>query len=241
MKIYHFNEITSTNDYAKDLLENEECVVVTADYQTAGRGRNNKQWLGNKAENLYFSIGVRHSISPPMEMIVLYQSLGCIAVYNVISNLVPITQIKLKYPNDVYAMHDGMYKKLCGVLAEHSFSGSNCNKSVIGIGINVLQENFAEDMKNRPVSLAMLGSQIKTEDLAESLAKECFRLLRLHHIDLHAKWAELLDIIGKEITVIGKEGIWVGKELMDDGRFLVEKNGEELIIDNGDSIRYSFE
>ena len=55
MKTIHFETIDSTNTYLKENYEKlDNFTFVSADFQSAGRGRNNRNWKSEKGENLLF-------------------------------------------------------------------------------------------------------------------------------------------------------------------------------------------
>lgn len=243
MKHFHFREISSTNDYASELLEKEDTVVVTADYQISGRGRNNHTWFGSYGTNVYFSYGKRHSENLPIEELIKYQIAGCLASNNVLEKATNSNIFRLKYPNDVYALHETKYSKISGIIVEHTFSGSQCTKSIIGIGINILQESFGSMVANDPISLKMLGFDLTPNELIEPLIDEVSKQLTFSPEAISAEWQNKLNIVGKEIEILGKSGKWKAKRILEDSRLLLVSidTNDEIIIDNADSIRYTLE
>lgn len=240
MKHYHFEEVTSTNDVAKELLETESFVVVTADFQSKGRGRNNHSWVGISKANLYYSIGRSYDSPPDDDDIVALQIIGSLAVINTLSKLTFENIYRMKYPNDVLVKYINGYGKIAGILVEHTFSGSSCTKSVLGIGINVAQEDFPELIANNPVSLKMLGFDITSELLREELTRELLSLLAEPTSKIFSLWKQQLDILGKEVAVLGKTGRYTAENILEDGRLVLfnHDTNDTIIIDNGDSVRY---
>ncbi len=243
MKHHHFSEVGSTNDYASELLNREDEIAVTADYQTQGRGRNNHVWLGSFGDNLYLSYGRKHKSNLDMDGVVSYQLIGCLAAYHVLKGFANPTKFKMKYPNDIYAYYKDNYCKIAGILVEHTFLGSTCSKSVIGIGINVQQTNFELFDSNSPVSLKMLGYDIMPKELVAPLLSSLKSLLKEPSEIIYQKWAKLLNIIGKEVKILNSRGAWIAKEILPDLRLLIEdvNSGKTMIIDNSESIRYDLD
>ena len=240
MKHFHFAEITSTNDYAKDLLASNDVVFVTCDYQTGGRGRNQKVWLGDYGNNLYFSVGIKHQTPPDIELISAYQGLGCLAVMRCLQAKLPIIEFALKYPNDVMAKMDGAYKKICGVLIEHSFLGSACESTIIGAGVNVNQTKFPELPGINPVSMKQLGGEFDLTSLTKDMIATFRALLKLDLEQIHLLWEKELNISGREITLVSDQSKWIADGILTDGRLMLHSpdGAKQKIIDNGDSIRY---
>ncbi len=243
VKHYHFNEIGSTNDYATELLDKEDTVIVTADFQTQGRGRNNHSWHGNHSDNIYFSFGERHFSNITQSELIKYQFVGCLAAQNVLNSVTKTDMFRLKYPNDVYAITAGGSQKIAGILVEHTFSGSVCTKSVIGIGININQTSFLEVLENNPTSLKILGYNQDLIAITQGLTESIIKLNSLTEDKIFSMWKENLNIIGKHIIVSNRPGEWQAKRILNDGRLLLCNlaAGEELIIDNADSIRYEIQ
>ena len=240
MKHYHFKEVSSTNDYASELLDKDDELIVTADFQTNGRGRNNHSWFGSFGNNVYFSYGIKHKEPPDTDMLISYQLIGCLAAFNVLSLKAKNIDFRLKYPNDVYAKFGGIYSKIAGILVEHTFAVNYCSKSIVGIGINVLQDKFDSVVENNPVSLKMLGQDFHPSELSEPLAIEIQYLQKLPANKIFEEWERKIAITGKNVAVSGKSGLWKAIGILPDARLLLQNHisKEEIIVDNSDSIRY---
>lgn len=133
------NVIGSTNQYIKEkFTELENGHACLAEAQTAGRGRHGRKWVSPYGSSLYLSMYWNFSGG--------YAALGGlslvvgVAVAKALS-LSGVDGIKLKWPNDIYALG----KKLAGVLIEvEGQIGVGC-QTVVGIGLNVsLPKNVAE-------------------------------------------------------------------------------------------------
>lgn len=244
MKRYHYRTITSTNDAAKDLLTKDSPVFVTADYQSCGKGRNSKNWYGNPGENIYCSLGISIDRQMPVEEMAVYQAIGTLAAKHALTEVTGSRMFILKYPNDIMARcPDGKFRKICGVLAENGFIGSLCTYSIIGIGINVKQTVFVEEISNSATSLKLLSFNVSINLLTDLLEKYLEDLLKLSYNAIFGIWRDELNIEGKEITITDVNGIWIVDKMLDDGRLLALNvdSQQPRIIDNGNSIRYSLE
>jgi BirA family biotin operon repressor/biotin-[acetyl-CoA-carboxylase] ligase len=149
-KIFCFDLIDSTNLKAKQFLQEgvDEGSVVIADEQTAGRGRLNRSWISEGKKNLTFSLIIRPPIS--------HEKIGVISIYaglSVMETLKHFAELQpdCKWPNDVY--HHG--KKICGILSEAVFENNRLAGIVIGIGLNINQTNFPEEIKSKAMSLSV--------------------------------------------------------------------------------------
>ncbi len=243
MKHYHFGEISSTNDYIGHLLQIEDEVVVTAEFQTKGRGRNEKNWFGEYRSNLYYSYGRKHKDEVNYEELVSYQFVGCLAVLELLEEIAPNVAFRLKYPNDVYAKTPNGWKKISGVLVEHSFSGERCDSSIIGIGINVNQREFPIAEGINPTSLSLLGIDTEPEKLIEPLSNNIKKYLSFSSDVIFEKWSGKLTVFDKIIIVSNKSGLWLATKLFPNGQLELQSidTGEKIIVDNSDSVRYELD
>lgn len=129
-------------------------LLISADYQTAGRGQGKNTWESEDKQNLLFAF----RFFPTQIMAVhQYKLLECISVA-VAEALEKYTRTKvaIKWPNDIYCGD----KKICGILIEHDICGAYLSETRCGIGINVNQAVFKSDAPN-PVSLRqLLGKEV---------------------------------------------------------------------------------
>ncbi|WP_354585510.1 biotin--[acetyl-CoA-carboxylase] ligase [Hymenobacter sp. UYCo722] len=132
----------STNSEAQALIlqnrASEGCTVIT-DFQTAGRGQRGNQWQGAPAENLMLSVVWQPTFLAATEQFRLSQAVA-LGVHDWATALLgPDPKLKLKWPNDLYYGN----QKLGGILIENSLSGPKIQYSIIGIGLNINQQEMA--------------------------------------------------------------------------------------------------
>ena len=125
MRIVRLKKVDSTNLEAFRLLEETDFVVVSADTQTEGYGRNKSKWISSEG-NIHLSIGKAVKVET-------VKHLSIYALYKVFGILRNYTQgkLKVKWPNDI--LLNG--KKLGGILVESKIKGHKA-KVVIGVGVN---------------------------------------------------------------------------------------------------------
>lgn len=157
--IFHKRETLSTNTDARAGRHGD---VFTADFQTAGRGRLDHKWLSDRGENLMMSavldvaaLDVAHAATLPL-------AAGLAVVKTVSAFLGAEADVKLKWPNDVYVT--GL--KIAGILCERV--GDNV---IVGIGINVRQKRFPEEILTRATSLELNGSLASVDEVRDALLK----------------------------------------------------------------------
>lgn len=152
MKEVYFPVIDSTNAYLKEhYREHEDMTFVQAGLQTAGRGRNDRKWNASAGKNLTFSLLIRDK-----DLFEHYKALSVLSAYAVIKALeeYDVSDLMIKWPNDVYAGG----KKICGILLE-AVSREKMECLIIGIGINVNEDDFSGDYLHEPTSLKLCRHQ----------------------------------------------------------------------------------
>jgi len=140
MHIIKLNAIDSTNSYLKELTTKqtvENFTVVVAENQTNGRGQRGANWEVENGKNLTFSVLVKDVLLNFDEVFNL-NVVVAVSLFQTFSNL-KIPNLTIKWANDILADK----KKICGILIENQFKSNSEILSVIGIGINVNQENFS--------------------------------------------------------------------------------------------------
>ena len=138
----------STNADVRRMAEDgaDNGLLVVADAQTAGKGRRGRQWESVKGTNLYFSILLKPDITPDKASMITL-----VAAYSVAKAIVKNTGLdaKIKWPNDIVVSR----KKVCGILTEMSMEQDYIHHIVVGIGINVNEEEFQDKIKDMATSL----------------------------------------------------------------------------------------
>ena len=239
-EFHHFESVESTNSTAKELTSRLQTnIVVTAEYQSKGRGRNNKQWVGESGQNLYLSIGLYKQ--DWTEYIQDFQIVGCLSVQRTLEQLIPNVNIKIKYPNDVYCVEGEEYKKICGVLVENEFRGSELLQTVIGIGLNVNQLDFGDSLNNASTSLRRICSiMLDTHRIATDVSKNFFEILQQSSDDVFLQWREYVNILDRKIHIDNGENEYIVKRVQRDGRIECEELSTQIVhvINSTSSIRY---
>ena len=234
--IYTFDTIDSTNAYAKSLISRgcSEGTLVIAEEQSQGRGRAGRSWFSEKGNNLTFSIILKPKIRPDsIGIISLYASLAVAQSIEKITHLIP----ECKWPNDVLLSG----KKVCGILSEGVFDGGQLSYTIMGIGMNVNQTVFPDEIKTTATSLSLCAgiNYDRLQVLAvviEQLEILYEKILLRQLGEILVSWKKYCNFFGKKImvdqrgTAVSGTAITIG----DDGGLILQVDGIEKKILAGD-------
>lgn len=170
--IHHYFRIGSTNvaAMAGGAAGEPEGAVFVAEEQTAGKGRGGHSWHSEESAGIYCSVLLRPRLAPA-DALILALAAGVAtadAVESVTGN-----KADLRWPNDLLF---GM-KKFCGILTELNAEATRVRYVVIGIGINVNQGEFPEDIREVATSLRLqTGRSWSRVELTAALLKSLDRI-----------------------------------------------------------------
>lgn len=184
MNSIHFESIDSTNTYLKENYQTlDNFTFVSADLQTKGRGRNNRDWKSEKGDSLLFSLLIKEEA-----LIDKYASLSIISAYSLLEVFKEygLNNLSIKWPNDVYVSG----KKILGILLE-AVTIEKIECLIIGIGINVNQDKFIGEYNTTPTSLYL--ETHKTIDIDE-LKDKVYRQIE-HNFNLVKQGHDFYDEI----------------------------------------------
>ena len=170
MKITHFKTLESTNQYLQNLLNEGIDIVdniVVTDYQTSGKGQGKNVWESEDGKNLLFSIALDMSFLKAENQFILTQIVS-VTMINVLKKYLPEESLSIKWPNDIY-FND---KKIAGILIKNEIKGMMMGTSIIGIGLNVNQTSFDENLPN-PISMKMItGNDYDLDELLSAISHQ---------------------------------------------------------------------
>ena len=147
-KIVYKETVDSTNAEVRRRAEEGEDngLLVVADGQTLGKGRRGRNWESPKGTNLYFSMLLKPDFAPDKASMITL--VAAYSVATVIRNTTGL-DAKIKWPNDIVVGK----KKVCGILTEMSMERDYIHHVVVGIGINVNEENYSIELEQMATSL----------------------------------------------------------------------------------------
>ena len=174
-KIEYFKKIDSTNTYAEKIANNpgESGTLIITDIQTNGIGTKGRRWYTGEANNIAMSIILKPQCKIDNLKGITVKIAKCIK--KAVQNLYNI-ELEIKEPNDLILNN----KKICGILTKISTIGEKINYLIIGIGLNVNEEDFNEE----------------TIKIATSLKKEFNKEFSREDIII-----KIIEILEKEIEI----------------------------------------
>ncbi len=218
IKILLTAKTDSTNRYLRDYKGEEgiHYTVMSAFYQTAGRGQGTNTWESEWAKNLLFSIKAHPVNLAASRQFLLLEALS-LALYDVLLGVVPGmdtpwldshkhiktaatspypelngAEISIKWPNDIYMGN----RKISGTLTECDITGKTVQTCILGTGLNVNQELFVSDAPN-PVSLFNItGKEVDMRVIFDTILRRFSFMLALinfeHYDEVHRRYTAAL-------------------------------------------------
>ncbi|NDW08348.1 biotin--[acetyl-CoA-carboxylase] ligase [Dysgonomonas sp. 520] len=228
--IINIEETTSTNIYLNGLSSNEkllEATVVSANFQSSGKGQRGNSWESEKEKNLLFSTILYPYFIPIGKQFLISQCVA-LAIRDVLSEYTG--QIKIKWPNDIYWKN----RKICGILIENKLEDDRISESVVGIGININQEQF--ECRPQPVSLRMIAG--KEFDRIDILKKTIARILYYYEKIKSGEENEVVREYKKDLFSTGMFRDTKTNEIFEAQISDIESNGTLILTDKDGNSRF---
>jgi len=167
MNIIKLDAIDSTNNYLKKIILNEginDYTVVTAKFQTQGKGQLGTEWESEHSKNLICSV-YKKEINIKVQDQFVVSALVSLALIKTLRK-VNLSNMHIKWPNDI--MSDN--KKICGILIENIVKENYIKDTVIGIGLNVNQTIF-NNLPNAASIKNLIGTTCSIDEILKDLVK----------------------------------------------------------------------
>jgi BirA family transcriptional regulator, biotin operon repressor / biotin---[acetyl-CoA-carboxylase] ligase len=214
----HHRVTDSTNERAKELAATGAPggTLVTADEQTAGRGRQGRVWTAPAGSALLLSLLLRdlderHALLP-------------LAAAVAVCDAVPV-DASIKWPNDVWI--DG--RKLAGILVE---GRPQEGWAVLGVGVNVTTESFPAEIADTATSLGLAGVSVTPESVLADLLPALSRWLDAPDDEVLSAWRSRDALKGERVRWSDGEGIAEGID--DSGALLVQTANGRVTLEAGE-------
>lgn len=241
--LIRYEETDSTNIRAKAAAKNgaPDGAVVTAQRQTAGRGRRGRQWDSPAGKNIYMTIILRPDMEPDKAPMLTLLT-ACAAV-RAVERACRIRG-SIKWPNDIVL--NG--KKICGILTEMNIKDRRTEFVIVGIGVNCNQMEFPEELRQKATSLKReCGKDIEREELACLLLEELEGLYEIFEREqslafIKEEYEARLVNYRQRVCVLEPGGEWKGtaQGITETGELIVKDGttGEIKTVSSGEvSVR----
>ena len=240
--VLYFDTIDSTNTKAQELAEKgyPSGTLVVADKQESGKGRRGRSWVSPSGTGIFMTLMIKPDINPNnASMLTLVAAL---AVAKAITSVTG-EEALIKWPNDIVV--NG--KKVCGILTEMNAQFDYINHIVVGIGINVHNESFPEEISQMASSLMIEagGKRFhRAQIIAETMSYfEQYYDTFLKTQDLSAlvrEYDELLVNMNKAVRVLDPKEPFDGKAMgiTPKGELIVDTWESRKLVSSGEvSVR----
>jgi BirA family biotin operon repressor/biotin-[acetyl-CoA-carboxylase] ligase len=211
----HHRVTDSTNERAKELAATgaPHGTLVTADEQTAGRGRQGRQWTAPPRSAVLMSLVLR-------ELDEMLPLAAAVAIADAIS-----AEAAIKWPNDVWI--DG--RKVAGILVE---GRPQEGWAVLGVGLNVTTETFPDELVATATSLRLSGIEADAESVLGNLLRSLAGWLGAPPARVLDAWRSRDALKGERVRWSGGEGVASGID--DSGALVVETSTGPVTLDAGE-------
>ena len=231
-------EVESTNTYAINLLRNVNVMdgtIIYSNNQTQGKGQRGSVWTSEIGKNIILSVILQPRFLDVNKSFYL-SKITALACYDVLTEMLNPSQydIKIKWPNDILVNN----KKIGGILIENNLSGTAIHHAVIGIGLNINQENFG-DLNSLATSIKLQSNDdydtaTILKSICSKLEKWYFRLKENKFDDIHLNYLSHLYGLNQIHHFVDNFGHEFYAEVMN-----VEENGKLVVKNaNNDFLTY---
>lgn len=224
----------STNLQMEELIRHggmKDGSLVTAEYQTAGKGMLENAWESEYGSNLLFSLLSLDLPVMPADQFYISKAVS-LGIHDYLSLVLPHAHVRIKWPNDILV--NG--RKLAGILIKCNLRGGEITQVITGIGLNVNQAVFPPHFIATSMSVELGHPCDKKLVLHYLLSYLEFRMAQLrtgqfHQID--TDYHACIKGIGEWSPFRGGNGPFYGRilEVGRDGRIHIEmENGGSALF-----------
>ena len=229
-ELFYLPSVSSTNREAREKAEIGalDGAVVLAETQTAGRGRLGREWYSPTQTGLWMSVILRPKIVPADA-----PKLTLTAAVAVAEAVMTETGLNpgIKWPNDILLNR----KKVCGILTEMKADMDRVHYVIVGIGLNISQENYPEDIRDIATSLTLEAEKkFNRAKIAgavlNSLEKYYFKLINDGFGAIRSEWKRHSVNLGHKVSVntLGEVIKGIAEDIDENGLLVVKEIGGSI-------------
>lgn len=238
MDIIKLSAIDSTSSFLKEMSKNGDLInftTVVADAQFKGKGQMNTSWHSADGKNLLFTVytelkGLSIEDSPCISF------LAALKIREVLEQILGDDgRIKIKWPNDIMSYH----KKVAGILVENSIRKDAVLSTLVGVGLNVNQEEFPSFLP-KAISMLNISGQLYDRDvILKQIINALKKVLNVTYIEANKasiKQEYLKHLYKFNIPTMFQD--MEGSVFM--GKVVDVSNSGLLIVEKEDDLQYTY-
>lgn len=249
-RLERLKAVDSTQRVVREWLDRgtPEVAVVVADYQTAGRGRNGRDWVSPPGAALLLSVGFR-PVGVAARHAWRLAAVVALAMRDAAEEQAGLKDgtLRLKWPNDLVAESEQGLRKVAGVIGETTARGEGVESAVVGIGINSdwRMTDFPWALAPTMTSLRELAGKrpIDNEALLDAFLARLeprYEALLTGRFDVGG-WSAAQITTGRTVFVDlggdGVTGIGTGVDPDSGALFVRDQSGRTVTVDSGEVVR----
>jgi BirA family transcriptional regulator, biotin operon repressor / biotin---[acetyl-CoA-carboxylase] ligase len=243
--VYYRNIIHSTQKIAISLAEehpDSHGIVIIAEQQKSGRGRQNRKWLSPKG-GIWLSVVLKPRL--PAAKVALLPFAAALAVHDAIKKSTRL-DAKLRWPNDVTISG----KKVAGILIDISTEAEQVNYAVIGVGINAnIDSSMISSHLENSISVTSISDELGHNTSMLALTRELLESLEYYYLELEGAghstiiemWRKNSDMLGRRVAVMQNDKTIQGiaADIKEDGALLLRTDHEDInVVADDICVRY---
>lgn len=220
MKCFYLDQVDSTNLQVKRMIKDGETMpfYLTANSQTAGRGRLSRSFYSPEDTGLYLSVAIPYQYDYE---IVSVTAKSAVAVSKALEKYTD-KKIGIKWVNDIYI--DNL--KVCGILAEAVSENNSIIGIIIGIGVNLTTTEFPEEISKTAGAVGIdISKDILAKEITENILKTIYK-------------DDFIDYYREHSVVLGKEIYYIEDDIKISAiASEIDNSGALIVINNNGEIK----
>ncbi|MES2628850.1 MAG: biotin--[acetyl-CoA-carboxylase] ligase [Bacteroidota bacterium] len=218
-QVIRLQDVDSTNNFAANLLNTTlppEGTAILAYNQFGGKGQRGAVWQAEPGANLTLSVILYPKKIPASSQFILSKMVA-VALADAVDEVSGLSS-RIKWPNDILLNN----KKVAGILIESAVSGMNLSQAIIGMGLNVNQQNF--EGLPRASSLAVEAGKAFDK---EQVMQQLFSLLNYYYMVLQrGNTAKIDELYLEKLFGYREDGLFRHSGGIDKGKITgIKENG----------------
>lgn len=234
--IVYCGTVPSTQELAREILQSPPVQIraIVAEHQTAGRGRYGNRWLDTPGESLLMTLLLR--LQPPeLAQAAQLAFVLATAVADALKEQAGL-EVQFKWSNDVLV--NG--RKLAGILIETASDALQQPWTLAGVGINLLQRDFPEEIRGKATSVLLeTDIALPIEPLAQEILRCTDRWAEVWRRDglpaVLREWRRH-DVTAGHLYRLPSGDVGSALGVSDTGELLVEVEGQQVAVSSAEPV-----